>query len=68
MSFLLRKQDGLSLDFFKKRKKPEDRRKKKEILSVDFPQGRSVSPVRLFLCFPFGDKISQNHRLSRWLE
>ena len=70
MSFLLRKHDGLSMDFLiekEKRKKLEDRRKKKS-LSVDFPQGRSLSPVRLFLCFPFGDKISQNHRLSRWLE
>mgnify|MGYP000366298020 CR=1 FL=1 len=61
MSFLLRKHDGLSMDFLiekEKRKKQKDRRKK-ESLSVDFPQGRSLSPVRLFLCSPFGDKIKK---------
>jgi len=33
MSFLLRKHDGLSMDFFIEK----ERRKKKESLSVDFP-------------------------------
>ncbi|MDY4062667.1 MAG: hypothetical protein SO010_07145 [Candidatus Limiplasma sp.] len=49
MDFLIEKE---------KRKKLKDRRKK-ESLSVDFPQGRSLSPVRLFLCSPFGDKIKK---------
>lgn len=61
MSFLLRKHDGLSMDFFIEK----ERRKKKESLSVDFPQGRSLSPVRLFLCSPFGDEIKKRLYLSR---
>lgn len=67
MSFLLRKHDGLSMDFLiekEKRKKLEDRRKKKS-LSVDFPQGRSLSPVRLFLCSPFGDELKKRLYRSR---